>query len=310
MPICLPRGLPAASLLRDEGVAVHAPDAASQPGELRVGLLNLMPNKPATELHFARALGRAGRPVRLELLRLDTHRSRSTPAAHLDAFYTTRDQLAPARLDGLIITGAPLEDLDFEDVSYWRELQDIFDWAAAACTAHLYICWAAQAALYHRYGIRKHLLDRKAFGVFEHRVHAPDSPIVADMGARFPCPVSRHAEVRWEDLIGHRGLRVAAAAEESGIGLIEDHGRRSYHMLNHLEYEADTLGNEYFRDRHRGVPIDVPRNYFPDDHVLGRPARSWGDAADRFYANWLNEAAGGVVTQSARSSSLSDSAAA
>lgn len=294
MTIYFPSGLPSARKLWAEGMSVGDAAAAPCTGTLRIGLLNLMPDKPATELHIARQLAAprltgGAQAIELILLSLKTQWGRTTSRTHIESFYRTVDRIRHARLDGLIVTGAPVETLDFEQVTYWTELRGFLDWARENVAVKLFICWGAQAALYHYHGVPKYPLWNKAFGIFQHQVYRHESPIVQGLGPQFLCPVSRHTEVRWDDLNRVLGLHVAAASHETGPGLVEDQAADSYYMFNHLEYEADTLAREYQRDRHRTLRIELPANYFPGDDPSAQPRHAWAGAAKRFYANWLGQ---------------------
>jgi homoserine O-succinyltransferase len=287
MPIALPSGLPARRILLAEGIDVVSGDELEHP--LRVCLVNLMPNKAATETQIARLLGATANPVELTLCVPDSYRSTKTPPAHIAAFYRTWSRIRDDRFDGVVVTGAPVETLPFEDVTYWAELCAIFDWAVSRNIAGFHICWAAQAALRHFHGVPKHRLAEKTFGVFRHRVTNACSPLLRGFGEEFPAPVSRHTEVRVADLPARAGLDVLAASAEAGLCLIEDRANRAVCMFNHLEYDAGTLGEEFVRDRSAGKRIAVPCNYFPDDDPARVPANDWRPYAHLLFANWLGE---------------------
>jgi len=290
MTLYLPFGLPAARVLRAEGLHPAAFVAGSLDSRvLRVALLNLMPDKVTTETQFARMLAESGRNVHLTLLRPSGHVSQHVDPGHLQAFYQTWEQARDRPFDALIVTGAPVETLAFEEVDYWRELTRIFDWAERRRLETLFVCWAAQAALYHRHGIAKGGLPRKAFGVFEQQVLAPASPYLAGLGPRFKVAVSRHTEVGPE-LPAGVGLGILAASAESGLSLVEEPARRSLMLFDHLEYDADTLAREYRRDRAAGRAIQAPVGYFPDDDPSQAPQATWRGAARRFFGNWLGQA--------------------
>lgn len=296
MTIYFPSGLPSARKLWAEGMTVSDASAAPGTGTLRIGLLNLMPDKPATELHIARQLAAprltdGAQDIELILLSLKTQWGRTTSRTHIESFYRTVDRVRHAGLDGLIVTGAPVETLDFDQVTYWTELRGFLDWARENVAVKLFICWGAQAALYHYHGVPKYPLRNKAFGIFQHQVFRHESPIVQGLGPQFPCPVSRHTEVRWDDLNRAFGLHVAAASHETGPGLVEDMAAGCYYMFNHLEYEADTLAKEYRRDRQCGSRIALPANYFPGDDPTAQPRNTWAGAARRFYTNWIGQVA-------------------
>jgi homoserine O-succinyltransferase len=289
MPISLPDGLPARTTLAAEGIAILGDDAFSRRDDrpLRICLVNLMPNKVATETQICRLLGAAATPVAVTLCVPDSYRSSTAPAGHLSAYYRPWSRIRDERFDGLIVTGAPIETLPFEDITYWRDLTAIFDWARTRIASSLYICWAGQAALYHFHGVPKHARSAKLSGVFRQRVTHPGSPIVKGFGAEFPVPVSRYTEVRAADLPAAAGLTVLAESPESGLCLIEDRDTRAVCMFNHLEYDAGSLREEFLRDRRAGTPAEIPVNYFPDDDPARTPAHAWQPWARLFYANWL-----------------------
>jgi homoserine O-succinyltransferase/O-acetyltransferase len=255
---------------------------------LRVALLNLMPNKPATDAQFARLLRATGRPVELVRLVPGTCRPRNTSADYLARHYVRWPEVRNQRFDGLIVTGAPVETLAFEAVDYWRELTEIFDWARSHVRRSYFVCWAAQAALYHRHGVPKHALPDKAFGVFAQNVRAADSAYLRGFADGFPVPVSRHTEVREADLPASVGLRVLAASAETGVCLVEDAAARALYMFNHLEYDAETLDLEYRRDLQAQRPIAMPHNYYPADDPRCAPRDVWRSAAERLFRNWLD----------------------
>ena len=289
MPILLPEGLPAARTLREEGIEVASARSARGGGvpALRIALLNLMPDKPTAETQLARLLGAGPRRVELTLLAPRTHApGPTTPAAHLRAFYRPWPEVGGGeRFDGLVVTGAPVETLDFEAVTYWGELRRIFDQAQAQGTATLAICWAAMAALRHFHGVPKHVLPEKRFGVFRQRVLRPDAPLLHGFGAGFAAPVSRRAEVRAADLPAR--ARVLAASGESGPCLVEDRALGLTAVLDHLEYDAGTLRTEFLRARAAGAPVAPPRDYFPGDDPDRAPVDTWRPHGLGLFGNWL-----------------------
>lgn len=289
MPITIPDDLPARRILEEEGVAViREADAVHQDiRPLRIALLNLMPNKVRTETQIARLVGSTPLQVELTLLKTATHETKNTPEAHLIAFYRTWDDVRDERFDGLIVTGAPIETLPFEDVDYWDELTAILDWATDHVYSTFYICWGAQAALRHFYGVPKYELPRKMFGVFEHTVLRPNTQLLRGFNDRFVIPVSRHTEVRREDIPELPGLHILAESPDSGLCLIEDEPRRAIYMFNHLEYDTTTLAEEYDRDRRAGLDIQLPRNYFPNDDPAQTPLNLWRSNAHLLFWNWL-----------------------
>ena len=287
VPIKIPDDLPARRTLEDEGVVVmRETDAARQDiRPLRIGLLNLMPDKISTETQLARLLGATPLQIELSLVRLTDHTPRNTPADHMAAFYRPWADVSAGRFDGFIITGAPVEQLAFEEVRYWPELCAIFEWTQTHIHRCLNICWAAQAALYYFHGVPKRLLARKAFGVFPHRNLAPASPYMRGLSDGFAVPVSRWSETRADDLPSGRGLRALADSAESGLCLVEDPARRMLNMFNHLEYDTGTLAGEYKRDG----GTQLPAHYFPGDDPSRLPANSWRSHAHLLFGNWVNE---------------------
>jgi homoserine O-succinyltransferase len=287
MPIRLPHGLPARRVLESEGIEVFSGNWSPRP--LRIALVNLMPQKRVTEAQLARLLGGTLFPVDLTLVVPDGYRPKTTPGPHLSAFYQPWSRVRALAFDGLVVTGAPVETLPFEAVTYWDVLADIFDWAEDAVARSLYICWAAQAALYHYHGVPKHTLSDKAFGVFPHRVRASDATLLRGFDEGFPVPVSRHTEVRAVDLPREAGLAVLAESEEAGLCLIEEPARGADYMFNHLEYDTGTLAQEYARDRAASRPVGLPRNYFPGNDPAKAPVNGWRFYGQLFFRNWLSE---------------------
>jgi len=291
MSIALPRGLPAWRTLVAEGVDVLSGDELRRSGRrpLRLCLVNLMPNKIVTETQIARLLGATAIPVELTLCVPDSYRSKTTPADHIASFYRRWTHVRDEPFDGLVVTGAPVETLPFQDVGYWSELCAIFDWAQSRTISSFHICWAAQAALYHFHGVPKHRLPEKMFGVFGHRATSTDARLLRGFGEEFPAPVSRHTEVRAADLPAQAGLIVLAASADAGLCLIEDRGRHAVFMFNHLEYDTGTLAEEFVRDRRAGKPSGIPRSYFPDDDPARPPVNAWRPYGHLLFANWLGE---------------------
>lgn len=291
MSIALPIGLPARATLAAEGVEVLTGDELHRRGgrPLRICLVNLMPNKIATETQICRLLGATPIPVALTLCLPDSYRSKTMPASHIAAFYRPWSQIRDEHFDGLVVTGAPVETLPFADVTYWPDLLAILDWAKSRITSSLYICWAAQAALHHFHAVPKHPLAAKISGVFRQRVANADSRLLRGFGEEFPAPVSRHTEVRAGDLPAQAGLTVLADSPGAGLCLIEDRENRAVCMFNHLEYDAETLREEFHRDRLAGKPVGVPSNYFPDDDPARAAANVWRPAAHLLFGNWLGE---------------------
>lgn len=252
---------------------------------LRIGLLNLMPDKISTETQLARLLGATPLQIELTLVRITDHVSRNTSPDHMTAFYRSWSDVSAERFDGFIITGAPIERLPYDDVHYWPELRSILDWTQTHVHRCFTICWAAQAALFHFHGVPKRDLSRKAFGVFRHQNLVPTSPYLRGFSDTFDVPVSRWTEICHDALAEVSGLQVLAGSVESGVGLIDDRTRKTLHMFNHLEYDTDTLADEYQRD---GL-VQLPLHYFPDDDPARAPKNRWRSHAHLLFSNWINE---------------------
>ncbi|MEM6547633.1 MAG: homoserine O-succinyltransferase [Pseudomonadota bacterium] len=291
MPIKIPADLPAHDVLTAEGVMVMSEEAAVRQDirPLQIGLLNLMPKKVQTETQLARLIGATPLQIELTLISMSEHRSKNTAQAHMEAFYSPFSEAKARKLDGLIITGAPIEHLPFAEVSYWQELTEIFAWTQTHVHATFAICWGAQAMLHHFHGVEKHMLAEKAFGCFRHRNLAPASPFLRGFSDDFVVPVSRWTEVRGSDLPTGNGLSVLAQSDRVGPCLIEDPGRRALYMFNHLEYDSTTLKEEYDRDVGAGKPIKVPAHYFPDDDPSRPPENRWRSHAHLLFGNWINQ---------------------
>lgn len=291
MPIKLPDDLPAFSTLEAEGVMVmRDADAMRQDiRPLRIGLLNLMPNKIRTETQIARLLGATPLQVEMTLVRISGHTPRNTSAEHMIAFYRTWEEIRDEKFDGFIITGAPVERLPFEEVSYWDELRQIFDWTQTNVHRSFNICWGAQAAVHHFHGMPKYELEDKAFGVFRHRNMCPANPYLRGFSDDFPIPVSRWTEVLRADIPEGSGVRVLAESIDGNLCLLDDPATRSLHMFNHIEYDSTSLAEEYFRDVSGGVPVSIPFNYFPEDDPQQGPRNRWRSHAHLLFSNWINE---------------------
>jgi homoserine O-succinyltransferase len=288
MPIKIPQALPAIEVLRREGVMVMSDETALRQDirPLRIALLNLMPNKERTETQFARLIGATPLQIELTLIRMTDHVSRHTPPEYLAAFYRTFAEVRNQRFDGLVITGAPVEKLPFEAVTYWSELCAVFDWTQSHVTSTFAICWGAQAMLHHFHGTPKHALAAKAFGCFRHRNAAPGSPILRGVSDDIVIPVSRWTEVREDEL--PQGLKVLLASPETGPALVEDPERRALYMFNHIEYDTTSLAEEYARDVAAGARIAPPCNYFPGDDPTRPPENRWRSHAHLLFGNWIN----------------------
>ena len=297
MSVLLPEGLPAVRILADEGLDVetHAEGARASNADLVIAILNLMPDKVATETQLIRMLADGPRRVETVLFATDTYMERvrdpayssqNTPVDHLRRFYRTFSEVRDLDIDGLIITGAPVEKEPYEDVPYWEELLQVFGWAEQQSLGVFNICWAAQAALQHFHGVPKYVLDQKLFGVFPHRIEN-NSPLLDGFGAGFEIPVSRHSEILRSDLPDSPDLKVLAGSQGSGLGLLEDQRLRHLYIFNHFEYDLETLKREYDRDADAGMPIQVPQNYYPDDDPSRPPEMRWQQDGRRLYQNWL-----------------------
>lgn len=290
MPVKIPSSLPARATLEGENVFVMGEERAAHQDirPLRVAILNLMPTKVATETQILRLLGNSALQVDVTLLRTATHDARNVGADHLLKHYTTFEDLRGEKFDGLIITGAPVEQMEFEAVDYWPELTRIMDWAETDVVSTFNICWGAQAALYHRHGVPKYPLPRKIFGVFEHRVLAPTERLLRGFDDAFLAPHSRHTEIRRADLEKVPELRILAESEESGVYIVGSRDGRHVYITGHSEYDPLTLKSEYDRDVGKGLPIAVPKNYYPQDDPSRAPQVRWRGHASLLYANWLN----------------------
>jgi homoserine O-succinyltransferase len=290
VPVNIPHALPARRTLESENVFVMSEGRAGHQDirPLRIAIVNLMPTKIATETQLLRLLSNTPLQVEITLLRMDSHDARNTAREHLAAFYATFDQVRDRKFDGLILTGAPVELLPFEEVDYWPELRQVMDWSTTHVFSTLHVCWGAQAGLYHHHGIPKYPLERKMFGVFPHRVLEPHSRILRGFDDRFPAPHSRHTEVRAGDVRAAPGLKLLAESEEAGVYLVASEDERQVFVTGHPEYDRDTLRSEYDRDVGRGLEIAVPRNYFPGDDPARTPLMTWRSHAFLLYANWLN----------------------
>jgi homoserine O-succinyltransferase len=291
MPIRIPDLLPAREILIKEGVKVMDESVAVRQDirPLRIGLLNLMPNKIATETQLARLIGSTPLQVELSLVRVGSHRAKNTSDEHLISFYRTFDEVRHEKFDGFIVTGAPVETLPFEDVTYWRELTEVFEWTRTHVHSPFFICWGAMAAAWHFHGIPKHTLERKAFGVYRHRNLNPASPYLAGFSDDFAISVSRWTEVRREDIPASSGLEVLMEADETGLCLLAEEAGNRLYIFNHVEYDSTTLADEYFRDVAAGVPIHVPHGYFPGDDTSRKPLNRWRSHAFLLFGNWINQ---------------------
>ena len=291
MPIKIPDQLPAFQTLIAEGVAVMTDSEAVRQDirPLQIGLLNLMPNKIKTEIQIARLVGASPLQVELSLVRIGGHTSKNTSEEHLLSFYKTWNEVKDRKFDGFIITGAPVEMLDYEDVTYWDELKAILDWTETNVHSTLNICWGAMAAIYHFHKVPKYILSEKAFGVYQHRNLNPASPYLLGFSDDFAVPVSRWTEVLRKDIDPASGLEVLMTSSETGLCLVaEKRGNRLY-MFNHVEYDSTSLADEYFRDQSTGIPIMMPANYFPHNDPAQMPLNRWRSHAHLLFGNWINQ---------------------
>ena len=291
MPIKLPSTLPAFDVLASEGVMVMGEGRAARQDirPLRIGLLNLMPMKIQTEIQFARLIGATPLQIELSLIRMSGHETRNTAAAHMETFYQPFSAISDQKFDGLIITGAPIEHLPFEAVTYWDELRRVFDWTRTHVHSTFGVCWGGMAMINHLHGVQKHMLDAKAFGCFRHRNLAPASPYLRGFSDDCVIPVSRWTEMRQPEIDAVTGLITLLGSDEVGPCLIEDTGHRALYIFNHFEYDSGTLKQEYDRDIKNGVQINVPMNYYPDDDPTATPQNRWRSHAHLLYGNWINE---------------------
>ncbi|MFT6088657.1 homoserine O-acetyltransferase MetA [Sulfitobacter sp.] len=291
MPIKLPSDLPAYDVLTREGVMVLDEGQAAKQDirPLRIALLNLMPKKIQTENQFARLIGATPLQIEFSLLRMSDHQSRNTAAEHMESFYRPVSEVWDEKFDGLIITGAPIEHMDFDDVTYWDELSEVMDWTQTNVHSTFGVCWGGMAMINHFHGVKKHMLDHKAFGCFRHANLVPSSPYLRGFSDDCVVPVSRWTEMRASEVEAVPGLNILLGSNEVGPCLVEDAAHRALYIFNHFEYDRDTLKDEYDRDVEAGVPINVPGNYYPDDDPTQVPLNRWRSHAHLLYGNWINE---------------------
>ncbi len=290
MPIKIPNDLPAVKTLNDENIFVMTETRAITQDirPLKILLLNLMPKKIETETQLSRLLGNSPLQVDLELIHTKSHKSKNTSAEHLLAFYKTFDDVRNETFDGMVITGAPVEHLEFSEVEYWQELCEIMEWTKTHVQSTFHICWGAQAGLYYHYGIKKYPLDKKLFGVFPHTVDYKKSILFRGFDDVFMVPQSRHTTVKTEDIKAVKELKILSSSKEGGVYAVSTKGGRQIFITGHSEYDSDTLANEYLRDVKEGKPIEIPKNYFPEDNPKKAPLVSWRSHANLLYSNWLN----------------------
>ena len=290
MPIKIPNGLPAAEFLLNENIFVMNEFRAETQDirPLKILLLNLMPTKIVTETQFSRLLGNTPLQVELTLMAMSSHESKNTSKEHMLAFYNSFDEVKNQKFDGMIVTGAPVEMLDFEKVDYWQELTEIFDWAKTNVHSTVFICWGAQAALYYYYGIKKVMLPEKLSGVYAHTISDKKTMLVRGFDDVFYAPHSRNSTVLKEDVLAVDNLKILAESESAGVYLVKSLDNSQVFITGHSEYDADTLEREYLRDKNQGLPIKVPENYYPNDDDTQRPIVRWRSHANLLFSNWLN----------------------
>ncbi len=290
MPIKIDSNLPAHKLLENENIFVMTEERAVSQDirPLKILILNLMPTKIETETQLLRLLSNSPIQVEAELLQTATHEVKNVSKEHMFKFYKTFDEIKDERFDGMVVTGAPVENMEFEQVDYWDELCRIFEWSKTNVYSSFFICWGAQAALYYKYGLRKYRLDRKMFGVFEHVSLDNFHPLMRGLDDKFWVPHSRHTEVRRGDIALIKDLQILSYSEKAGVHLLSDMECRNFFSTGHSEYDRDTLAKEYFRDAEKGLNIDLPENYFPDNDPAKTPEVKWRGAANIIFSNWLN----------------------
>ncbi len=290
MPIKIPNDLPAVKTLADENIFVMTEKRAITQDirPLKILLLNLMPKKIETETQLSRLLGNSPLQVDLELIHTKSHLSKNTSAEHLFTFYKTFEDVKHQNFDGMIITGAPVEMLEFNEVEYWDELCEIMEWTKTHVHSTLHICWGAQAGLYYHYGIGKQILDKKLFGIFPHKADYKQSILFRGFDDEFMVPQSRHTTIKTEDVKKVKELKILSSSEECGVYAVATKGGKQIFITGHSEYDADTLKNEYLRDKNAGLPIEIPKNYFKDDNPDNPPKVTWRSHANLLFTNWLN----------------------
>ena len=290
MPIQIPNDLPAAETLKNENIFVMNQTRAQTQHirPLEIVLLNLMPTKIVTETQLSRVLGNTPLQVHLELMMISSHKSKNTPEEHLLSFYKTFDELKERKFDGMVITGAPVENLPFEEVDYWDELVRIMEWSKTHVHSTFHICWAAQAGLYYHYGIQKHPLPEKLFGVYPHHADYKRAILLRGFDDTFWAPHSRHTTIDRADVEAQPGLKILASSDEAGVYIIMNKEGRQIFVTGHSEYDPDTLEREYLRDKNQGLPIHVPVNYYPNDDDTKPPVVRWRGHGNLLYSNWLN----------------------
>lgn len=290
MPIKIPEHLPANSILKGENIfCMTEKRALSQDiRPLKIAILNIMPTKIVTETQLARVLGNTPLQVEIDFVMTASHKSKNTSQDHIDEFYKTFDDIKENKYDGLIITGAPVELLDFEEVTYWDELKEIMEWSKTNVTSTMHICWAAMAGLYYHYGIPKYNLPEKLFGVYKHKVNRKTTMLVRGFDDEFYAPHSRNSYVKQEDVNAEPDLVTISTSKEAGVYIVASKDKKRIFVTGHSEYDADTLSKEYFRDLDAGIDIKIPKNYFADDNPKNKPVVTWRAHANLLFSNWLN----------------------
>ena len=290
MPLNLPDQLPAIDLLLKENIFVIDETRASHQDirPLKIVILNLMPQKITTETDLLRLLSNTPLQVEIDFMKIKGHTSKNTPVSHMKQFYKDYDEIFKKKYDGMIITGAPVEQLSFEEVDYWNEMKLIFDWSEHHVTSTLFICWAAQAGLHHYYNIPKYPLDKKMFGVFHHTLSDEQLPIFRGFDDEYYFPHSRHTEIREDDILKVPQLEIISKSEESGVNIVLAKNGRQLFVTGHSEYSRYTLDKEYKRDKQKNLPIEIPKNYYPNDNPKNTPLMKWKSTANLLFSNWLN----------------------
>lgn len=290
MPIKIPIELPAFKVLSDENIFVMNDERAKKQDirPLKIAILNLMPKKIVAENQLLRYLSNTPLQVEIKLIQTKTYVSQNTPTEHLDKFYSYFDEIKDEKFDGLIITGAPVELMDFEEVTYWEELTRIMKWSKTNVFSTLHICWASQAGLYYHYGIRKYELEEKMFGVFSHWVNDEKADLTRGLDDIFYAPHSRHTEIKKEDILKNQELEILSESEEAGVFIVATKDRRKVFITGHLEYDRNTLKEEYIRDKEKGVDVEIPKNYLKNGDINETPSYLWRGSANIVFGNWLN----------------------
>ncbi len=290
MPIKIQSDLPAREILEAENIFVMTDERATHQDirPLKIAIVNLMPTKVATETQLLRLLGNTPLQIEIFLVHMESHTTKNTKEEHLQKFYISSKEILHQRFDGLIITGAPVEQIPFEDVDYWDELKAIMDYSKKNVFSTLYICWGAQAGLYYNYGVPKYILEKKIFGVFDHKKCTSNDPLLRGFDDIFKAPQSRHTEVKQSDIQKIENLQILADSEEAGVLLVKSDNHREVFITGHLEYDAETLATEYQRDIERGLPVDMPVNYFTKNDPSTKPLSTWRSNANLFFYNWIN----------------------